>query len=111
MEIYQIIKDLYRLVGIIPPVSSERHPFNRKNLLVLSIFSAIVLSENIFFFFNAENFQEYIDSFYVVFTVDTAWWNYAAIVWEMSKIYEFIENLENTIKKSEKNELLSLVFR
>lgn len=71
------------------------------------MFSAMVFSENIFFFFYAENFQEYTDSFYVLFTVNTAWLNYAAIVWEMPRIYEFIENLENTINQSKRSLVLS----
>lgn len=101
MKIYQIIIDLYRIVGIIPPKSNKKHPFNRTNLLVLILFSAIVISENIFFFCYAENFQEYTDSFYVLFTVDTAWLNYAAIVWEMRNIFKFIQSLEDAIGKSE----------
>lgn len=104
MKIYRTIIDLYGIVGILPPKSTEMFPFNRINLLVLIIFSAIVVSENIFFFCYAENFQEYTDSFYVLFTVDTAWLNYAAIVWEMRNIFRFIRSLENTIGKSEKTQ-------
>lgn len=104
MKIYHIITDLYRIVGIIPPRSAEKHPFNGKNLLVLITFSALVVSENIFFFCYAENFQEYTDSFYVLFTADTAWLNYAAIVWEMGNIFKFIKSLENTIKEREENQ-------
>lgn len=103
MKIYHIIIDLYRIVGIVPPKSTQQYPFNRTNLLVLIVFSAIVISENVFFFCYAQNFQEYTDSFYVLFTVDTAWLNYAAIVWEMRNIFRFIKSLENTIGKSEKN--------
>lgn len=111
MKIYHIIIDLYRIVGIIPPKSSEKYPFNRKNFLVLIIFSAMVVSENIFFFCYANNFQEYTDSFYVLFTVDTAWLNYAAIVWEMRNIFTFIKSLENTIEQSEKIQQSNLWYQ
>lgn len=101
MKVLQSVQNYFAIIGIVPPQSHQSHRLNMKNMTMLLIFSLFTVSANVFFVYEAENFRELTDSFYAACSATLTTLSFSTIIGRMYLAFEFIENLESIISKSE----------
>lgn len=99
MKIFQSIERRFGSLGIYIRQAFQENRFNSKNLTILCIFVVFTILTMAFFLFEAENFREYSESFYV--TVCTIFNSFAFTIfmWKHSELFELIMAIETTIQK------------
>lgn len=101
MEIFELLRKHFALCGVsYPQKPPNKHPLNVKNssvLVILYIFVALIaISLN-----EAESFDELTDTVFRSVSISVCGIFYVIIVWKTSKLFEFIDNLDETVKTSE----------
>lgn len=88
----------------------HKSPFNTKNQIAMSIF-CLFLFLNCINFTYAKSFEEYINCIYICSALTGTVLCFATLMWESTKWFEFIENVENMLNKSECNlKLIKLII-
>lgn len=101
MKIFQSVRRDLAFFGINPNQSwMHSSPFNRKNQTAMLIFCLFLFS-NCIYFTHAKTFEEYINCIYIVTALSGTVICFATLMWQASKWFEFIDNVENIINKSE----------
>lgn len=85
------------LLGIIPTQSVQS---NLRNVFVHATFGVSALFSCMFFIYKAETFVDISTSIYTTSSMFINEAYFAVFVWEMPKIFELIETLENHMQKS-----------
>lgn len=101
MEVIKIIRKQFAMIGIVSDQSTIMYPFNAINLMVLFMFVIDLIINGVYFFYGAENFQEFVNSAFACSALIVSAMAFATLIWEMAKIYEFLKNLEKTIENRE----------
>lgn len=101
MKVFQAIQRSLALVGIEPEQVSKKYPINSGIVTTFIILVATTASANRFFWYEASNFKEYADSFYATSTVTVSTINFVLTVWNIKAYFQFIQNLESFIARSE----------
>lgn len=101
MEFFELLRKHFVMCGIeISKKSTKNHPFNEKNL---KIFMLVCLHVILFAVMLIES-DSFGDSTYMVFqTFSTGSCGicYIIIVWTTSNLFEFINNVADTVNESE----------
>lgn len=100
MELFELQKKYFAIIGIDSCQAIQKNPFNKKNSATLLILISAFISTNAFIWFEATTFQEYTESFYVAATSIIATAGPVIYLTKMSQLFEFIKNMEHLIKTS-----------
>lgn len=101
IKVFQLAREKFAILGIIPELAVQPYPLNRKILLGFSILG---LSSGCIFeftFYEAKTFIEYTQSSYMGSYMVTIIFALFIITFKMEKIFELFDDCENLINTSE----------
>lgn len=97
MEIfYQIQKD-FATMGINSRSSAKQIPLNARNFCALCLLGLPIVLQCVYLNKVASAFQEYIEFIKIIIAMWTGTTGFAAIIWNMPKLFRFIDSLQTTI--------------
>lgn len=100
MKTFDSIKNYFKILGIISRQSTRKDLLNIQNVAFFIVIAMDLLSSIAFGYYEANSFEEYVDSFYATSSAFVCFYSYGVLFWEMPKLYRFINALEATINKS-----------
>lgn len=100
MEILQTLRKYFALVGITENASIRKQWIIGKRVIILITFSSSVTANTIFFFYEAENFEEYTNCIHSIFTMIVCGIEFLLLISKTEKLFDFIKHFEEIIKKS-----------
>lgn len=101
MEIFQLIQNNFKLLGITPNQSSQKHPLNANLLAVLNWCIFSTASYVLWYFYTANSFSDYMDSALFAFESLICTSGLLVLIWKMEQWFRFIKNLQIVLNKSE----------
>lgn len=104
MKVIEAIRRQFAMIGIVPEQSTMSYPFNAINIMVLLMFVIDLVINGVYCFYGAANFREYVNSAFACSALTVSMMAFATLIWEMAKVYQFLANLEKTIKSREYND-------
>lgn len=106
MEVIEILRRQFAMIGILSDQSTMSHPINLLNLMFLLMLFIDLIINGVYCFYGADNFQDYVNSAFTCSAVSVGIMAYVTLILEMGKVHEFLENLEKSINNREYNDLL-----
>lgn len=103
MKIFETVEKNFSLMGISAYQSRQNHPFNAKNLLVLSILCTTLFSDVMYLIRETNDFKEYTISIFSACTMIVAISIFAIILTKMRQIFYYQHHIEEVINKSNNN--------
>lgn len=103
MKIFVSIRECFEFAGFYQPHAFQNKPLNLKSVMIANYLSLNVILSVMFFIFEAINFEEYSESFYISVTYFTILILCTEFIRNTARIFELIMNFENAIQKREKN--------
>lgn len=100
MKLFQTPQNHCANVGIVLQKSTQKHPFNVRNVISLSIFILTIISCFSYLFIVPVNFNEYTVSVYCTTTVITNGVIYVNFIWRMEQLYDCINSAETIVQNS-----------
>ena len=101
MALLQIVQKNLALLGFIRNrYDYHYYPFNREHLKTMLIFAIGLIQLYTFAFHSAKVPREYMDSFYMITVLTAVFLSYAIVVWNMIKLFNFIDGCDEVINKS-----------
>lgn len=100
IKLFQSTIVYYKALGICPTKPNQIFSFDHRSICILLTLLVDFLSTATFFFFKAETYQEYSDSFYVSSSAFNFIVCFAINFWKMSNILKLIEKYEEFYQKS-----------
>lgn len=101
MEAIESVQKQFAIIGIGNfDHTSRTYPFNEKNSMVLLMFLVDLIMNVVYFLDGAASFDDYVNSVFTCSTIIVAATAFAIIIWKMTKIMIFLENLGKCIKHS-----------
>lgn len=100
MKNFDFIKNYFEVLGITSRQSTRKDLLKRQNIVFFIIIGMNVLSSTAFGYYEANSFEEYVDSFYVTSSVFICFSAFGILLWDVPKLYRFINALESTINIS-----------
>lgn len=106
MTILKMSRKYLAILGIIPILVTQPHPFNRKISVNYLVYASQFMCHLVFALYEAESFWEYIQSIYLCSISVLGAIVYSMLVFRVSKLFGFIAELENVVNtgKWAKNE-------
>lgn len=101
MEIFRQFQKNFAKMGIDSRSSAQNIPLNARNFSAFLLLALFIVLQCIYLNKVASTFQEYIEFIKIIIAMWTGTIAFAAIIWNMSKLFRYIDNLEATINKSE----------
>lgn len=102
MEVIQSIRNQFATIGIGDyDQTSRTYPLNERNAMVFLLFVLNIIINGVFFLHGADNFEDYVNSTFTCSTIIVAGTAFAIIVWKMTKISTFFNNLGMIVANSE----------
>lgn len=99
MEIFQQLKNHLAMLGF-----SQTQPMNLYQFLKLFGTCAAVIVNmllcNIYFFFVASTFNEYVDSFFTSSGTTGIFVIFFVYIWKMKELFQYFDMVENTVNAS-----------
>lgn len=101
MEFFTLLRKHFALCGIASAKKSSKiHPLNAKNAIVF-ILNCVYVTSTIAALNEANSFDERMDIYFQYFSASGCGIIYEVIVSKTPKLFEFINNLAETVNKSE----------
>lgn len=100
LQLFQLVRKLFGMVGIYPPQSHQTMLFNWRNSTFLFCTIAMSIASIAFLLFKAGSAQEFGASFYTTMTELANIFGFLSIVFEMRNIFGIIGKIEGIIEKS-----------
>ena len=102
MKVLKIFQRNFPMLGICPrSESSEKNSLNSKNKFVLFASIDGIISCCVHLAYIADSFEDYTNSIYSISATLTCTICYASMIWKMPTLFRFIDELEQTLDKSE----------
>lgn len=101
MTVFQSLEENFAFVGITEKQSRQKNPFNLRILMSSITFVVSLVFNFVFLFYIANDFEEYIESFYISTTMLGNSIVFANYVWKMPNLFKCFEGFRNIIGKSE----------
>lgn len=101
MKVIEILRRQFAMIGIVSDESTMSHPINLINLMILLMFVIDLIINGVYCFHGADNFQDYVNSAFACSALTVSMMAFVTLIWEMAKVYEFLENLEKAINNRE----------
>lgn len=102
MKIFQSVEENFSLMGISAYQSTQKHPFNAKNLLFLSIMCTTLFSDVMYLIRDTNDFNEYTISIFSACTMIVSISIFAILLAKMRQIFYYRNYIEEIIEKSKK---------
>lgn len=99
MKLFLILRHYYKILGICPIETESKVSFNLRNCLFLFFVLLFSIAALVYLFVEAKTFQQCADSFYIFSTTAANGVDIFVVIWNMSKNFELIENLEKEIQQ------------
>lgn len=99
MKVFELIRESFTNVGIRSDQINQRSVFNVKNTIFLFILWMSFISSLLYLLIEADNFEEYVNTFFICSGSGVVIILYANMIWQTSKIHEFSKSIEDAIKK------------
>lgn len=103
MKIFQVIQTNFKLLGVTPTQSSQKHQFNFNLLAMITWCIFSTASYVLWFLYTAKNFSEYMDAALFAFESLICTVCLLILFWKKEQWLKFIENLEIILNKSKLN--------
>lgn len=101
MHIFQRVQRGFAFVGITAYQSTQRSPFNRRNLATLFSYTLTVISFNVYLVHVAKTFWEYNDNIYTNSASTLTIICYTFLVLNMTILFKIIDDYESIAADSE----------
>lgn len=101
MPIFESIRKSLQVIGMSTPHSMQNYPFNKRNLTSLFLHGLNVMCSVGFMVSGTKDLMEFTDSLFLSITAIIAVSIFINLNWRMQRLFEFINNLENTVDQSE----------
>lgn len=101
MKTIHSIKNCFTIVGFNSAQSTRKDLLKIENILSMQLISIDIILICIYVYYEANNFEEYVDAIFLLSTSCIALFAFLSFFWQMPELYRFINNLEVTITKSE----------
>lgn len=101
MEIFNSIKEYFIRVGIDPMKSTQKHPFNVRNLIASFLLSCCIASIALHIIYVDNSFKEYTNALNIIVTILFVAACFAIYVLKMETAFDIINTMEYIINKSE----------
>lgn len=101
MEIFRQFQKNIAIMGIDSRSAAQNIPLNARNFSALILLALPIGLQCVYLNKVASIFQEYIEFIKIIIAMWTGTTAFAAIIWNMSKLFRYIDSLEATINKSE----------
>lgn len=99
MDVFVSIENHFASVGLTASQSLQANRFNVKNACILLIFLLNIILCVAYIFHGANNFNECIDSLFGCFTLIDAAIAFVHFIWQMPKLFRFIDEMETTFNQ------------
>lgn len=100
MVIFQIIQKNLAIGGIDRHRSTVRHGFNEYNVLIAGVIGAACIASSLYLL-EKPSFKELIISVYATADTIGTGTDFVILIWKSSKVFQFIQSLEDAIEMSE----------
>lgn len=97
MDIFRQIKEDFAAMGIDSRSSTKQISLNTRNFCALCLLGLPIVLQCVYLNKVASAVQEYIEFIKIIIAMWTATAGFAAIIWNMAKLFHFIHSLETTI--------------
>lgn len=101
MKLFQSLQTYFSVLGIRSSQSEYKNPFNKRNSLILIRLVSVLMLAIAFVFYEAKTFEEITDSLSGTISLLVFILNFSILILNAEKIFDYIENFEITIEKSE----------
>lgn len=101
LKFFQLVQNIYRMVGIYPPKLNQHCLLNSKISFFLLMVVQFYISSFAFLLFEANSIREMADSFYVASSELLCITYMIVSLWKISDILDLITKYERFIEKSE----------
>lgn len=103
MNIYQLTRSYFALFGIYSVQFDQKYPINKQNIKPLIVFSVAIIFSIIFLLYEANNIEQYTNTFYASATVILNYSYTILHIRKTKKLYKFMSYFECVIHKSKCN--------
>lgn len=103
MQILEPIRNTLRILGMSSQHSVQKYPINARNLTSLFIHGINVTCSIGYIISGTENMEEFVSSLFVCITAIFDTLLFINLNWNMRRLFELIDKLENTVEKSKCN--------
>lgn len=101
MKLFQSTQKYFMYIGITSYQSIKIHPIlNARTLICICLLILNIITHAAYFIFLANNFEEHTNCVLTISTGFAIVILFASNIWNMKKIFETIENIEDLIQKS-----------
>lgn len=102
MKTFDSIREYFAIAGFDSPQSIREDLLKIENILSFLLFSLSAFSSGVYVYYEASNFEEYIDAIYMLSGLTVILFIFINLFWEMPNLYKFIDHLENIIAESKR---------
>lgn len=102
MPILESIRNKLQVLGMSTQHSIQKYPFNARNLASLFIHGMNITCSIGFMFAGTENKMEMIVSLFIIITAISDISIFIHLNWNMQRLFEFINKLDNTVDQSKR---------
>lgn len=100
MKTFDTIKHFFNISGITSSQSTRKDLLKIRNVVFFVILGLDIISAGLFGYYEANSFEEYVDSFFATSSAFICFYSFGVLFWETPKLYRFTEALEIAINKS-----------
>lgn len=108
MKMFQAIREHYAYMGVTPLENRAQSVLNKNNMITLIILFQGLITTNVYLFFGAKTFNEYVDSFWVSCSTTLACVNFVILILQTPNVFDFMDEFEVIIQKRKSISKISL---
>lgn len=101
MKSIDSLKICFATLGFDSPQSTRKDLLKPKNISCLSLIGIDIVLTSVYIYYEANDFEEYVDAIYILWTLIFSFFTFATLIWQVPEHYRFINYLENAITESE----------
>lgn len=101
MKVFHLTRKKFATLDVTPDLSLQSYPINGKITLIFLLLSSFFICNLVFAFLEAKTFTEYTQSIYMGSLAVLIIFCLAIIVFNMEKLFEVINDVENIVNASE----------
>lgn len=98
MKTFDLIRNNFAIAGLDSPQSTREDLLKIKNILSFLLFALSAFSSGVYVYYDASNFEEYIDAVFMLTGLSITLFIFANLLWDMPTLYKFIDHLEGIIE-------------
>lgn len=103
MKLFKVIEEYWVIIGIQPTEFPERTPFNRRNIMIISIIGVYIVSTTLFLLFDASTFRECEEAFFPWITLSIEYIGLIQQVLNINDVFKFLDKIEIFIDSGKLN--------